>query len=224
MCPSGRGQVLAPWPNRLEDGAYDFDGRHLQAPINEIEAHNAIHGLVRWEAWSVREHEPHRIVMEHELRAQPGYPFPLALSIEYALTDIGLTVRTTAENVGRAACPFGSGNHPYLTLGTPVDALTLHAPARTVLHADERGLPRSSAPVEGTEYDFRMPRSIGATVLDHCYTDLDRDERGLARVDLRDPDAGSGVTLWLDGSYHYVMLFTGDPLPDVARRALRSNP
>ena len=52
MCPSGRGQILAPWPNRLEDGAYDFDGRHLQLPINEIDAHNAIHGLVRWEAWS----------------------------------------------------------------------------------------------------------------------------------------------------------------------------
>ena len=30
--PSGRGQVLIPWPNRLEDGAYEFDGRRHQAP------------------------------------------------------------------------------------------------------------------------------------------------------------------------------------------------
>ena len=28
---SGRGQVLAPWPNRLEDGSYEFDGRRLPA-------------------------------------------------------------------------------------------------------------------------------------------------------------------------------------------------
>ena len=145
-------------------------------------------------------------------------------SVEYALSDAGLTVRTTAENIGRSPCPFGCGNHPYLTLGTPVDTLTLHAPARTVLHADARGLPRSTAPVDGSVYDFRRPRSIGATVLDHCYTDLERDEHGLAEIDLRDPSTGSGVTLWLDRSYPYVMLFTGDPLPDVARRALAVEP
>ena len=26
MCPSGRGQVLMPWPNRVEDGSYEFEG------------------------------------------------------------------------------------------------------------------------------------------------------------------------------------------------------
>ena len=32
--PSGRGQVLMPWPNRLEDGAYEFDGRTPPAPAD----------------------------------------------------------------------------------------------------------------------------------------------------------------------------------------------
>src|SRR5580765_126282 len=27
MCTSGRGQVLIPWPNRIRDGLYEFDGR-----------------------------------------------------------------------------------------------------------------------------------------------------------------------------------------------------
>ena len=27
MSSSGRGQVLIPWPNRLQDGRYEFDGR-----------------------------------------------------------------------------------------------------------------------------------------------------------------------------------------------------
>src|SRR4051812_41514669 len=35
--PSGRGQVLIPWPNRLEDGSYEFDGRRHQLPLNEPE-------------------------------------------------------------------------------------------------------------------------------------------------------------------------------------------
>ena len=37
MCTSGRGQVLIPWPNRLEDGRYEFDGREHQLPLTEPE-------------------------------------------------------------------------------------------------------------------------------------------------------------------------------------------
>ena len=89
MATAGRGQVLIPWPNRIQDGAYEFAGTRHQLPLNEPEARNAIHGLVRWVAWSVGEREADRVVMEHTLRPQPGYPFSLALGIEYALSDEG---------------------------------------------------------------------------------------------------------------------------------------
>ena len=36
MSSSGRGQALIPWPNRQQDGSYDFDGRHHQLPLNEL--------------------------------------------------------------------------------------------------------------------------------------------------------------------------------------------
>ena len=79
MVTSGRGQVLLPWPNRIEDGGYEFDGRRHQLALTEPTARNAIHGLVRWVAWSVAERESSRVVMTYALHAQPGYPFPLAL-------------------------------------------------------------------------------------------------------------------------------------------------
>ena len=225
MSSSGRGQALIPWPNRLQDGSYEFDGRRHQLPLNEPGRHNAIHGLVRWVAWTPSALEPHRVRMEHILYPQPGYPFPLRLSIEYALSDNGLQVRTTATNIGTGPCPYGSGAHPYLTLGTAtVDHLILRVPARTVLRADERGLPIGREDVKDTEYDFRRPRQIGATTLDHAFTDLERDEDGLARVELRDPDHGTEVSLWTDDSYPYLMLFTGDPLPEVRRRSLAVEP
>ena len=170
---SGRGQVLIPWPNRLEDGAYEFDGRRHQLPLTEPERGDAIHGLVRGEPWTVGEREQHRVVMEHVLEPRPGYPFTVSLAIEYALSESGLSVRTTATNIGSDACPFGSGQHPYLTLGTPtVDSLVLSAPGATVLIEDERGIPRGREPVDGTPYDFRRPREIGATTLDDAFTDL----------------------------------------------------
>jgi aldose 1-epimerase len=224
MSPSGHGQVLIPWPNRIEDGAYDFGGKRHQLPLNQVAEHNAIHGLVRWVAWTVAEREPHRVVLRHSLYPQPGYPFSLALAIEYELTAEGLRVRTTAENVGSETCPYGAGAHPYLTLGTAtVDPLVLRAPGGTVLRSNERGIPVGSESVEGTEFDFRGGRPIGGTRLDNCFTDLERDGDRPARVELRDPEGGS-VTLWLDEGYRYLMLFTGDPLPDVARRSLAAEP
>jgi aldose 1-epimerase len=225
MCTSGRGQVLVPWPNRIEDGRYEFDGRSHQLALTEPTAANAIHGLVRWARWSVADQEPRRVVLEHLVHPQPGYPFAVALSVEYTLSETGLSVRKTATNVGSEPCPYGAGAHPYLTVGTDtVDSASLKAPGSAVLQSDERGIPTGRAAVEDTEYDFRRERMIGATTLDHCFTDLERDDDGLARVVLRDPRGASGLTLWMDEAYGYLMLFTGDPLPDVARRSLAVEP
>jgi aldose 1-epimerase len=102
--------------------------------------------------------------------------------------------------------------------------LILQVPARTVLLSDERGLPVRRQAVEGTEYDFRQPKRIGSIKLDHAFTELERDADGLARVKLRDSDREREVFLWVDRSYSYLMLFTGDPLPDVRRRSLAVEP
>jgi aldose 1-epimerase len=225
MSTSGRGQVLIPWPNRIQDGSYEFDGQRHQLPIDDPEEQDAIHGLVRWAAWMVGEREPDRVVMKHAIHPRPGYPFALDVSIEYLLSDAGLQVSTTATNVGAGACPYGCGAHPYLKVGTQgVDSLILRAPGRTVLFSDERGIPFRSTSVEGTDYDFRRPRPIGATRLDNAFTDLERDADGLARVSLTDPDSSGTLTLWVDQSYPHLMLFTGDPLPDVDRRSLAVEP
>lgn len=225
MSPSGRGQMLIPWPNRVQDGSYEFDGRRHQLALDDVDEADAIHGLVRWSAWSVAVREPERVVMEHVLHPSPGYPFTLALSIEHRLSDAGLRVQTTATNAGAQPCPYGVGAHPYLTLGTEaVDTAVLRAPGATVLRSNDRGIPIASASVEGTDYDFRAGRPIGTTRLDHAFTNLVRDDDGLARVHLSNPDNGRTITLWVDEAHPYLMLFTGDPLPDVDRRALAVEP
>jgi aldose 1-epimerase len=47
MSTSGRGQVLIPWPNRIQDGTYSFEGERHQLAINVVAEQDAIHGLVR---------------------------------------------------------------------------------------------------------------------------------------------------------------------------------
>jgi aldose 1-epimerase len=225
MCTSGRGQLLLPWPNRIRHGRYEWDGRTHQLALTEPSHANAIHGLVRWVPWTVAERGPGRVLLEHVLYPQPGYPFALALAVEYVLSESGLSVRTTATNVGSEACPYGAGAHPYLTVGTPtVDPAILRAPGSTMLTSDDDGIPIGAETGAGTPYDFRQPRPIGATRLDNAFTDLERGDDGLARVEFEHPDDGMKVTLWVDDAYPYLMLFTGDPLPDVNRRSLAVEP
>jgi aldose 1-epimerase len=221
---SGRGQLLVPWPNRIEDGSYVFEGRTHQLPLTEPANGNAIHGLVRWAAWTIAERADDRVLLEHVIHPQPGYPFTVEVSVELSLSNAGLLVRTLATNLGPDPCPYGAGAHPYLTLGTStVDELVLTAPAGRVLVSNERGLPTGSESVDGTEFDFRAGRQIGETRLDNAFTDLERDPDNLARVMLRAPD-GRQLTLWMDEAYGYAMIFTGDPLPDVARHAIAIEP
>lgn len=225
MCSAGRGQVLIPWPNRVKDGRYRFDGRHHQLALTEPEHSNAIHGLVRWAQWTRSHIETDRVVVEYALHPQPGYPYFLELHVEYQLSADGLRVRTAARNVGSRSCPFGTGAHPYVTAGTGVvDHATLRSPGATVLLSDQRGIPEGAQSVEGTEYDFRRPRLIGSARLDHCFTDLVRDDAGLARVELAAPEEGRRVTLWVNPAYTHLMLFTGDVLPEINRRSLAVEP
>jgi aldose 1-epimerase len=220
MCGAGRGQLLAPWPNRVQDGRYEFDGERYQLALDEPERQNAIHGLVRWSTWSAVEQGPDRAVLAHRLHPTPGYPFTLDLRVEYSLAEHGLAVRFDATNVGEKPCPYGFGAHPYLSGGGGlVDGLELRVPAETALVSDERSIPIGRQPVEGSELDFRSSRPLGSVRLDHCFTDLARNDDGRASVEL-----GGRATLWVDESYPYVMVFTGDALPDVARRSVAVEP
>ncbi len=219
VCSGGRGQPLMPWPNRLRDGRYQFDGQEYQLGLTEPETGAAIHGLVRWANWTVAEREDWRVAMEYVLHPQTGWPGTVSLRIEYELGDGGLTVSTTATNLGGAACPFGAGFHPYLTLGTEtIDSITVQAPGRSYLEADEHGIPVATHPVEGTPLDFRAGRELGATKLDRGFADLERDPDGLARVRISSAGGERRATLWVDEGYGYLMLFTGDTLAPAARR------
>src|SRR6185503_5265381 len=109
ICSGSRGQALLPWPNRIADGSYEFGGTRHQLALNEPTLGNAIHGLVRWTAWTVGHLAPDRVSMHHTLFPQPGYPFGLNLQIDYAIDAAGLSVCTTATNIGTDACPYGAG-------------------------------------------------------------------------------------------------------------------
>jgi aldose 1-epimerase len=227
ICDGARGTPLIPWPNRLEDGSYEFGGESLQLDLSEPEKHNAIHGLLRWQAWEAVEQEPDRVTIGIRLHPSPGYPYLLDVRVAYAVGADGLTVTTTLTNAGEQPCPVGAGQHPYLSpgAGAVLDDCTLELRAGTrILTDDERQLPTGRQPVEGTQYDFRSPRRLGAERLDFAFCDVERDADGRAWTRLTGPD-GATVALRVDEAYPFVELFTGDTLePDRRRRGLACEP
>jgi aldose 1-epimerase len=219
LCSDGRGQVLAPWPNRLGDGRYHFGDRQGRAAWDEPQRRNAIHGLVRWMAWELRGHAQNSVTLGCLLEPQPAYPWRISLEVEYHLGRGGLTVRTTACNVDEAPAPFGIGFHPYLMVGTPaIDEARLRLVADWFLRSDDRGLPVGQERVAGSELDFRVARPIGPTRLDTAFAQLARDDGGIARVELRHPEGQRGLELWMDRSFGYVMVYSGDTVALPRRR------
>ncbi|WP_029432113.1 aldose 1-epimerase family protein [Blastococcus sp. URHD0036] len=221
-----RGEVLAPWPNRIADGRWTWDGAEHQLALTEPDRATAIHGLVNHVPWTVLDRASDRLELGYLLYPQPGYPFPLRLRIRHELTAHGLRVTTTATNEGDVPLPYGEGHHPYLAAGPGlhVDDCTLVAPAATRLTTDERLIPTGRVPVAGTPADLRAGRRIGDLRLDDCFTDLERDADGRAVVRLTRPD-GTGAGLWMDGSFGYLQLFTGDSIPgEDSRRGLAVEP
>ncbi len=225
MSHAARGQLLVPWPNRIGDGAYSFDGRDLQLGLTEPERHNASHGLARWAAWTPEEHTSTSVSLGYRLMAQTGYPWTLDLHVLYDLSADGLTVTQTATNLSDRPAPYASGAHPYLSAGPgPVDTWELTLPAALRLLSDERQLPVGEEHVAGTPYDFRMARPVRDLVLDHAFGELTRDADGVTVAQVHNPANGRAVALWADRQHPWLMVYSADDGTARARCAVAVEP
>src|SRR4051794_36969740 len=109
MASAGRGQVLLPWPNRVDGGKWRWNDSDQQLALTEVGKGNAIHGLVRWAGWQLERVGEAEAVARHVLHPQTGYPFRLAAELRYRLTDTGLRVDARIENRTDAPAPLGLG-------------------------------------------------------------------------------------------------------------------
>ncbi|TWD73248.1 aldose 1-epimerase [Kribbella amoyensis] len=204
---AGIGQQLIPWPNRITDGKYTFEGVEQQLDLTEPERSNAIHGLVRWATWERTDDglDESRIVVAHRLYGGPGYPHQLDLAITYDLdADTGLTVTVSAKNVGTGAAPYGYGAHPYVTVGRKIDECVLEFRAESWLDVTpDRMAPIGLQPVAGSQYDFSAGQRIQDLDIDNAFTGLP----DTWVVTLADPDSGHRAVV--SSETRWMQLYTG---------------
>ena len=155
--PSGSmGRQLLPWPNRIRDGRYTFDGTARQLPITEVALGNASHGLLRWAPWQLVDQGENHLTVGVTLHPQPGWSWTLTVTTRYAVGPDGLSVTSRVVNESDTVAPFGAGWHPYVrTESLPVEKVVLEIPAAEYVTVDDRLLPTGLELVNGTPYDFR---------------------------------------------------------------------
>jgi aldose 1-epimerase len=209
----GRGQNLIPWPNRIRDGRYLFNGVTQQLALSEPARHNAIHGLARHVPWVLIDKQPDAVTNRVRIHPQAGWPGILEAMITHRVGDDGLTVTVQATNLAAGELPFGYGAHPYLTVGeSTVDEVAITVPAASYLEVDDRLLPVKISPVAGTVYDLRRGLVLESLSLDTAMTDLARDSDGRWRVKLVLGDRYA--ELWGDQTMRWMQIFTGGPNRD----------
>ena len=171
--PLNSNVVLAPWPNRTEDGCFSFEGVDYNLEVSEPDRNNAIHGLVASLPWSLTQISAEHAAASCSIGPQPGWPWAFSLRSDYVLSAEGLKVVFKARNDAAAPAPFAFGVHTYLSLfGRPIDECVLSVPGQTLLELDPtRLLPTGVEQPLDQVSELRELASgikLSGAVLDHC--------------------------------------------------------
>lgn len=201
----GKCAILYPFPNRMRDGKYTWNGKDYHFPINNAATGNAIHGFIRSKSFrmvsSAAGEAAGSVSIAYDYDGHLDYyPFPCSVEITFMISDNG-TFKTAVEvkNLHDTAIPVGFGWHPYFQLTENVADTVLHIPACRKVAIDDRMLPTGITPVFT---DFEQPQAIGETFLDNCF---------LATGDYTLAIEGSGRRLELSAEaalFPYFQVFT----------------
>jgi aldose 1-epimerase len=218
----GQGDVLAPFPGRLRNGRYRFGSQSFQIEINDKSGPNAIHGFLRNVLWKIEEQTENRAVFSFRIEPSsfPGYPFSLTFQIAYSLTASGLETTYNIQNHSNTPAPAGIGFHPYFTVGNSlIDETLLQIPASKLFEFDSGLLPTGGIQeVSSTGVDFRAMRQVGPCQIDHCFTNMIRDERGYARAIIENRSDLRRIVITMDRTFDFLVVYTGDQLSFKSRR------
>ena len=168
----GKSSILFPFPNRLADGKFKWQGKQYQFPINNAATGNAIHGFVRDLPFEVeycflaKDGASIRCFYDYD-GSREYYPFPFSLEIEFTISNDGrFRMETEVTNMGDTAMPFGFGWHPYFRLAEAAGAHSLKLPPCEKVVINDNMIPTGA---RSTYSDFSSQKSVGDTVLDACF-------------------------------------------------------
>ena len=200
--------LMAPYPNRIRDGKFSFQGREYAMKFPEK---HAIHGDVRNRAWEVESARSQGTVLHFRSRdfADINFPFAFSVTQSFGVSNSALLVRCSIKNEDRGAIPVGCGYHPYFNraLGDKSENVQLRFKTRGAYpYSGEVPLPEGMAvPLTNTQ-DFSTLRDLDVN-LDTCFAGWD----GVAEMVW--PESGVKVSMHASSNMSHLVLFSPPEKP-----------
>lgn len=209
--PAFKSTFLAPFPNRIKDGIYNFEGKSYQLDINEKPRNNALHGLVYEAAFTLVEEKLEEssafVTLKNEYKGKKsGYPFAFTTEVTLKIDiDKGFSCTMKFQNQSGRKIPFGFGWHPYFMLAEDVDNLKLKTPALKRFSVDQQMIPTGPP---SDFHDFVEPQSLKNVQLDDCF---EISKTGNVVETIVENSSGLSLKLWQETGakkLNYLQIYT----------------
>ncbi len=176
--------MLFPFPNRIRDGRFIWDGHAYQLPLNDPAKKNTIHGFACHHPWRVVDQGSDATsawitgvfrCSQDAPDSRSLWPTDHEIRLTYRLGAGSLRLEAEVYNPDRVGMPFGLGYHPYFRMpftstGT-ADECRLTVPARSVWKLED-SLPTGERRPVDVSCDLNRPRRFGELSVDTVLTDL----------------------------------------------------
>jgi aldose 1-epimerase len=206
-----RGANLFPFPGRIKNGTYNFQGKTYHLSKNDPSHEHALHGYIYYEKFEiVRVETSEEKGLLETLFKEDGsvlaYPFKFEISVEFQLKETGFSCITRIENTGKDPMPLGQGWHPYFKTMGKTEKMFLQLPSIQYLELDQDLCPTG---IIKDMDKFRESDKIGQESLDTVF--VLKKVPGISKTYLRDPDYTKKVVLWQETGemkYNYLTVYT----------------
>ncbi|GAB5525910.1 MAG: aldose 1-epimerase family protein [Roseivirga sp.] len=201
--------LLFPFPNRLADGKYSFQGKQYQFEHNDFGLPNALHGSVSQKLFTLMDQgkddtKAWATAQFNDSGNDVSYPFAYTLEVTYALSQNSLSIEFKVINQGTGQMPFGLGWHPYFNLGQHISNCALKLPGCYEIEVDENLIPTGK---KSPSTCFDGYRPLDRLSLDTCFEIREVEQENSTFVKLNDKQA---LEIWQDAHHAFIQVFTPD--------------
>ncbi|MGL1886451.1 MAG: hypothetical protein OCD76_08045 [Reichenbachiella sp.] len=202
-----KGSKLSPFPNRITDAKYTFEGASHQMPINDVGGSTNLHAFLHNRPFSVVDtvngDQEAKLTLGYEyLGVEQGFSYTYQLTIEIAFGEQGITFATQIKNTDDQNIPIADGWHPYFNFDGGLSSVQMQFGAATRLSSNF-GNPLDA--IHGFESGALLSDGIE---LDDCFEVANSDEN--YEIVLTDQTSGVTVIVWQEsekGKYKYFQIY-----------------
>ncbi len=216
---------LLPYPNRLKDGVYQYNGKNYAFPVNDKDTNNSLHGFRNFLKMSVE-----NIIVEEDFASitlknsyhgnNPSFPFSFDFKVTYEFNGYNnLSCEVQLYNPTNETIPISFGWHPYFQLGnTSVDELELQMPTVQQVLVDDRMLPTGKLTTIST---YNSLTNLTNKNFDTCFKVNKED---ISEVSIHAPSLNTKLTYWQENNaFPYFQVFIPPKRKSIAIEPMTCN-